>query len=259
MYARPTLVELSNIWKSFGAVRALRGVSFDVRPGETHALVGDNGAGKTTLMKILSGVYRPDRGEITVAGEKVSFSRPRDSRDLGIEMIYQDFALAENLDIRSNIFLGRERRRKTMGGLLRVLDNRYMDTETRRVLASLDVDIDPGLKVRRLSAGQRQAVAIGRALAFDAKLVIMDEPTANLAIGKVEKLLELTERLRDLGIAVILISHRMDEVFSVADRLTVLRQGQVVGRFRSGELSESRISNLIARGLPDPMVRRGDL
>ncbi|MEQ4206553.1 ATP-binding cassette domain-containing protein [Actinopolymorpha sp. B17G11] len=251
MYANPPLVELVDIWKNFGAVQALRGVSLNVRPGETHALVGDNGAGKTVLMKILAGVYQPDAGTIVVDGSVRHFSSPRESRQHGIEMIYQDFALADNLDVRSNIFLGREVRRRTIGKLLRILDRPYMDKEACRVLASLDVELDPRLKVSHLSGGQRQVVAIGRALAFNARLVIMDEPTANLAVGKVKKLFELTRRLHDLGIAVIVVSHRIDETLCVADRLTVLRQGRVIGRFRSGQLSEARISHLISSGLSD--------
>lgn len=244
------VISLIDIWKSFGAVRALRGVDLAVMPGETLGLVGDNAAGKSTLMKILTGVYQPDRGAIEVSGKRVEFSSPRESRDLGIEMIFQDFALAENLDIRSNIFLGREAERQYLGGLVKVLDKGRMTAETARVLKSLDLEMNPRLKVRRLSGGQRQIVAIGRALAFDARLIIMDEPTANLAVGKVEKLLELTKRLHELGVAVIVISHRLDEVFAVADRLQVMRQGRVVGRFLRGEVSEQDVSHLISRG-PD--------
>jgi ABC-type sugar transport system ATPase subunit len=203
------LVKLSDIWKSFGAIQALRGVSLDVMPGETLGLLGDNAAGKSTLMKILTGVYQPDRGQIHVAGEWVVLDRPSESRRRGIEMIYQDFALAENLDVRANIFLGREIRKSYLGGLVRILDNRAMEAESQRVIGSLDLQMNPRLKVRRLSGGQRQAVAIGRALAFDAQLIIMDEPTANLAVGKVEKLLELTKRLHNLGVAVIIITHRL--------------------------------------------------
>jgi ABC-type sugar transport system ATPase subunit len=245
------LVELVDIWKSFGAVQSLRGVSMDIMPGETFGLLGDNAAGKSTLMKVLTGVYQPDRGQIIVGGQPVVFDRPSESRRRGIEMIYQDFALAENLDVRSNIFLGREMRKSYLGGLIKVLDNRGMERETRRVIGSLDLQMNPRLKVRRLSGGQRQAVAIGRALAFDARLIIMDEPTANLAIGKVEKLLELTKRLHDLGVAVIIITHRLDEAFAVASRLMVMRQGQVVGRFRAADVTEHELSHLISKGQPE--------
>jgi ribose transport system ATP-binding protein len=245
------LVELSDIWKSFGAIRALRGVSLDIMPGETLGLLGDNAAGKSTLMKILTGVYQPDRGQIRVGGEAVVLDRPSESRRRGIEMIYQDFALAENLDIRANIFLGREIRKSYLGGLVKVLDNRAMEGESQRVIGSLDLQMNPRLKVRRLSGGQRQAVAIGRALAFDARLIVMDEPTANLAVGKVEKLLELTKRLHNLGVAVIIITHRLDEAFAVCSRLMIMRQGQVVGRFQAANVSESEVAHLISKGLPE--------
>jgi ABC-type sugar transport system ATPase subunit len=254
------LVELVDIRKSFGAVQSLRGVSMDVMPGETFALLGDNAAGKSTLMKILTGVYQPDRGQIIVGGQPVVFDRPSESRRRGIEMIYQDFALAENLDIRSNIFLGREMRTSYLAGLIKVLDNRGMERETQRVIGSLDLQMNPRLKVRRLSGGQRQAVAIGRALAFDARLIIMDEPTANLAVGKVEKLLQLTKRLHDLGVAVIIITHRLDEAFAVASRMMVMRQGQVVGRFRAADVTERELSHLISKGQPESgSEQAGDL
>jgi ABC-type sugar transport system ATPase subunit len=246
------LVALTNIEKTFGAVRSLRGVSIDVLPGETFALLGDNAAGKSTLMKVLTGVYQPDAGTISCEGNPVHFTNPSVSRRAGIEMIYQDFALADNLDVRSNIFLGRERRKNLLGRWVRVLDNKTMEAETKRVLESLDIEINPKLKVKRLSGGQRQAVAIGRALAFDAKLIIMDEPTANLSVAKVDKLIEVTQRLKQLGIAVIIITHRLDEAFAVADRLAVMRQGEVVGRFRAIDVTETQIAHLISHGqMPD--------
>jgi simple sugar transport system ATP-binding protein len=242
------LVALNGIHKSFGAVRSLRGVSLEVMPGETFALLGDNAAGKSTLMKVLTGVYQPDAGTIEMDGKAVAFPNPSDSRASGIEMVYQDFALTDNLDVRSNIFLGREPRRNVFGPLLKVLDNKKMDSETRRVLTTLDIPIDPRLKVHRLSGGQRQAVAIGRALAFDARLIIMDEPTANLSVAKVDKLIEVTQRLKTLGIAVIIITHRLDEAFAVADRLAVMRQGEVVGRFATPDVTETQVAHLISTG-----------
>lgn len=248
------LVALNDIQKTFGAVTALRGVSIDVLPGETFALLGDNAAGKSTLMKILTGVYQPDGGSIKIDGRPVSFPTPAVSRTAGIEMVYQDFALADNLDVRTNIFLGREPQKNILGPLVRIVDRKKMETETIRVLERLDIPINPRLKVRRLSGGQRQAVAIGRALAFDARLVIMDEPTANLSVAKVDKLIEVTQKLKDLGIAVIIITHRLDEAFAVADRFAVMRQGQVVGRFRTGEVSESQVAHLISHGSLDGFV-----
>jgi len=242
------LVSLSDIRKSFGAVTALRGVSLDVMPGETFALLGDNAAGKSTLMKILTGVYQPDHGTIALDGEQVEFPSPAVSRARGIEMIYQDFALSDNLDVRTNIFLGREPRRNLLGPFVRVVDTKLMERESKRVLDTLDIPINPRLKVRRLSGGQRQAVAIGRALAFDARLIIMDEPTANLSVAKVDKLIEVTQRLKELGIAVIIITHRLDEAFAVADRMAVMRQGEVVGQFANGEVTETEVAHLIALG-----------
>lgn len=249
--APPPLIALKGIQKTFGAVIALRGVSIDVNPGETFALLGDNAAGKSTLMKVLTGVHQPDAGTIELDGVATEFPTPAASRDKGIEMVYQDFALADNLDVRSNIFLGREPQRNLLGPLLKVIDRKRMERETNRVLERLDIPINPRLKVRRLSGGQRQAVAIGRALAFDARLIIMDEPTANLSVAKVDKLIEVTQRLKDLGIAVIIITHRLDEAFAVADRFAVMRQGEVVGRFRVGEVTESQVAHLISHGTLD--------
>lgn len=248
------LVSLTDIRKSFGAVTALQGVSIDVMPGETFALLGDNAAGKSTLMKVLTGVYQPDHGTIAMEGKQVTFPSPAVSRARGIEMIYQDFALADNLDVRTNIFLGREPRKNLLGRFVRVVDTKHMESETQRVLDALDIEIHPRLKVRRLSGGQRQSVAIGRALAFDARLVIMDEPTANLSVAKVDKLIEVTQRLKDLGIAVIIITHRLDEAFAVADRLAVMRQGQVVGKFVNGEVTETQVAHLISHGTMDDIA-----
>lgn len=239
---------LSGRHKTFGAVTALRGVTLDVLPGETFALLGDNAAGKSTLMKVLTGVHQPDNGKIKFEGDAVRFHTPAASRARGIEMIYQDFALADNLDVRSNVFLGREPKRGLLGPFISTVDTGLMERETRRVLEALEIDINPRLKVRRLSGGQRQAVAIGRALAFDARLIIMDEPTANLSVAKVDKLIEITQRLKALGIAVIIITHRLDEAFAVADRLAVMRQGEVVGRFRTDEVTEAQVAHLIAHG-----------
>jgi simple sugar transport system ATP-binding protein len=255
--ATPPLVALRDIHKTFGAVSALRGVSIDVQPGETFALLGDNAAGKSTLMKVLTGVYQPDRGSIELDGKTTEFPTPSASRDQGVEMVYQDFALADNLDVRTNIFLGREPQKNILGPFLRIIDRKKMETETKRVLERLDIPINPRLKVKRLSGGQRQAVAIGRALAFDARLIIMDEPTANLSVAKVDKLIEVTQRLKDLGIAVIIITHRLDEAFAVADRFAVMRQGQVVGRFRVGEVSEAQVAHLISHGTLDDYVDDG--
>lgn len=252
------IIALDNIQKSFGAVTALRGVSIDVLPGETFALLGDNAAGKSTLMKVLTGVYKPDAGSIRLDGKPVEFHTPAASRSAGIEMVYQDFALADNLDVRSNIFLGREPQKTILGPLLRVVDRKTMESETNRVLQRLDIPINPRLKVKRLSGGQRQAVAIGRALAFEARLIILDEPTANLSVAKVDRLIEVTQKLKDLGIAVIIITHRLDEAFAVADRCAVMRQGEVVGRLRMDDVTEAEVAHLISHGTLDGHHQRID-
>lgn len=221
-------VEMRGIVKRFGAVTALRSVDFAVGPGEVVGLVGDNGAGKSTLMKILTGVYRPDAGEIRFEGRRVQFHSPLDSRRVGIEMVYQDLGLAENLDTVANLFLGREITRPV--GPWRLLDEAAMERRARQHLEGLRVQL-PSLRtpVEQLSGGQRQAVAIARATAFDAKLVIMDEPTASLAVAEAAKVLELIQRLREQGVSVVLISHRLQDVLEVSDRIVVLNRGRVAG------------------------------
>ncbi len=221
------LVRMRGIIKSFGAVKALRGTDLDLGHREVLGLVGDNAAGKSTLMKILTGVHKPDEGEIYFDGEQVHFHSPQDSRALGIEMIYQNLALAPNLDVVANVFLGREYRRPFLPGLIRVLDEGRMESDTRSLLDRLRINI-PSVRtnVERMSGGQQQAVAIARAVAFEARVVIMDEPTAALAVKEVGKVLDLIKHLRDSGVSVILISHRLQDVFNVCDRVMVLRSGQ---------------------------------
>ncbi len=220
------LLEAIGVTKYFGAVTALQDVNFQVRRGEVLGVVGDNGAGKSTLMKILSGLHQPSRGELRFEGRPVRFRSPQDARDLGIEMVYQDLALAENIDIAENIFLGREPRRRLLGGLLSLVDHRAGRERAMQHLDRLRIHVKSvEQKVGELSGGQRQAVAIARATAFQAKLVIMDEPTAALAIKEVGKVLDLIHGLRQQGISVILISHRMDDVFYVCDRVMALFHG----------------------------------
>jgi simple sugar transport system ATP-binding protein len=221
------LVRMRGIVKSFGAVAALRGADLDLGHREVLGLVGDNAAGKSTLMKILTGVHKPDEGEIHFNGEQVHFHSPQDSRAVGIEMIYQNLALAPNLDVVANVFLGREYRRAAVPGLVRFLDEVRMERDTRSLLDRLRINI-PSVRtnVERMSGGQQQAVAIARAVAFEARVVIMDEPTAALAVKEVGKVLDLIKHLRDSGVSVILISHRLQDVFHVCDRVMVLRSGQ---------------------------------
>ena len=223
------LIQMCGIAKAFGAVQALRGADLSLWPGEVLGLVGDNAAGKSTLMKVLTGVHRPDGGEILFEGRPVAFHSPRDSRALGIEMIYQNLALAQNLDVVANVFLGREYTRTVVPGLVQRLDEPRMETETWQLLERLRINIaSVRTNVERMSGGQQQAVAIARAVAFQARVVIMDEPTASLAVKEVGKVLDLIAQLRARGVSVILISHRLQDVFTVADRIMVLRSGQCV-------------------------------
>ena len=223
------LVQMRGIVKDFGAVRALRGADLNLWPSEVLGLVGDNAAGKSTLMKILTGVHRPDSGELVFDGEPVAFNSPQDSRALGIEMIYQNLALAQNLDVVANVFLGREHMRTVIRGLLGWLDEPRMERDTRNLLDQLRINIASlRTNVERMSGGQQQAVAIARAVAFQARVVIMDEPTASLAVKEVGKVLDLVRQLRESGVSVILISHRLQDVFTVCDRVMVLRNGERV-------------------------------
>ena len=218
------ILEAKNVSKFFGTITALKDANLSLRPGEVLGVVGDNGAGKSTLMKVLSGLYNPSEGSIYFEGKEVFFSSPRDSQDLGIEMVYQDLSLAENLPIGDNIFLGREPTRSF--GPIKFLDHKKRKQFTEEHLAKLKINVKSAdQKVEELSGGQRQAVAIARATAFDAKIVIMDEPTAALAVKEVGMVLDLIIGLKNLGVGVIVISHRMDDIFSVSDRVMALFQG----------------------------------
>lgn len=222
------VVEMRNIKKNFGAVEALKGVDLTLRQNEVLGLMGDNAAGKSTLMKVLSGAYIPDEGEIYIEGKRVDFSSPMDARRKGIEMVYQDYALSNNLDVVANVFMGREVVRYSLGPL-DIMDFRYMEQETRSLLDRLKIDV-PSVrqKVERLSGGQRQAIAIARATAFDAKVIIMDEPTAALSVAAIEKVLDLVRQLKAHGSSIIMISHRLEDIYQVSDRMIVLRQGRKV-------------------------------
>ena len=222
------VVEMHHIKKNFGAVQALRGVDLTLHHNEVLGLVGDNAAGKSTLMKVLSGAYVPDEGELLIEGNKIHLSNPMDARRLGIEMVYQDFALANNLDVAANVFLGREVCSSKIGPL-GVLNKHQMEQETQRLLGRLKIDIaSVRVRVESLSGGQRQSVAISRATAFDAKVTIMDEPTAALSVAAIEKVLALVRELKAQGSSIIIISHRLEDIYQVSDRLIVLRQGRKV-------------------------------
>ena len=239
------LVETRNITKRFGGLTAVNEVSFGVYPGEIVAVLGDNGAGKSTLIKMISGVYQPDGGQIFYQGENIVLHSPMDALSRGIETIYQDLALAENLNVYSNIFLGRERTKRLLG-FLNVLDHQYMFDESKAVLEKLDIKI-PSLKnnVRTLSGGQRQAVAISRSIYWNAKLLIMDEPTAALGVAQQQQVLDLVKSLKEHGIGIILISHQMQDVFAVADRIVVMRRGSKVGDLKKEETNTDEVVSLI--------------
>jgi ABC-type sugar transport system ATPase subunit len=222
------VIEMRNIKKHFGAVQALRGIDFKLYQNEVIGLVGDNAAGKSTLMKVLSGAYIPDEGKIFIQGELVHFSNPMDARRQGIEMVYQDYALANNLDVAGNVFMGREVVRLKLGPI-GVMDYHFMEQETVSLLDRLKINVSSvRQKVERLSGGQRQAVAIARATAFDAKVIIMDEPTAALSVAAIEKVLTLVRELKAQGSSIIIISHRLEDIYHVSDRMIVLRQGRKV-------------------------------
>ncbi|HEX6010322.1 MAG TPA: ATP-binding cassette domain-containing protein [Geminicoccaceae bacterium] len=244
------ILSVRGLTKRFGGVTALAGVGFDLRRGEVLALAGDNGAGKSTLIKAISGVHQPDEGEIVYRGEPVALRNPRHARELGIETIYQDLALADNLDVGANIFLGREPVVRSLGVLPR-LDRTRMRAAARDVLHALEIDLDReklGLPVRSLSGGQRQAVAIGRAIFWKAELLIMDEPTAALGVPEQRKVIELIRRLRQQDVAVIFISHNLVDIFAVADRILVLRRGLAAGERRPEESSHDEIVRLMVGG-----------
>jgi simple sugar transport system ATP-binding protein len=237
------LVEMTGISKSFGAVNALVDVSLAIWPGEILGLVGDNSAGKSTLMKILTGAYARDAGEVRLEGGPANFRNPHESRDAGIEMIYQDFALCGNLDIAQNVFLGRWPRR----GLF--VDRRRMYDEANAVMGRLKVDVDSVYqKVESLSGGRQQAVAIARAISFGPKLIVLDEPTANLSVTATSRLLETMNELRAQGVAQIIISHRLTDIFEVGDRVMVLKRGENVGERLVRESTEQDVLRLIVSG-----------
>ena len=243
------LIEMKNISKTFGALRALQQVDFEVMPGEVVGLVGDNAAGKSTLMKILSGAYIADEGEIFFESRKAEIATPLDSRALGIEMLYQNFALAGNINVYQNIFLGRELTRNYIGGLFKILDKKTMADRSAELVSRLKINLNSVLqRTKELSGGQQQSVAIARVIGFNARLVIMDEPTANLGIREIHHLLDLIRRLRDQGISVIIISHRLDDIFAVGDRVIVLKRGKRVGMRHIIKATMNEVMGLIVGG-----------
>lgn len=242
--AVPARVEMVNITKTYGSIRSLRGVNLRLAPGEVLGLVGDNGAGKSTLTKILSGAVVPTSGAIRIDGEEHRFQTPADARRCQIEMVYQDLSLCDTVDVAGNLFMGREPMKQVLG--IPFLDEQRMHKEAQEMLKGLGISIpDTRLMVRNLSGGQRQAIAIARAAAFNPKVLIMDEPTAALAVAEVEAVLELIKRVSARGVSVILITHRLQDLFLVCDRIMVMYEGTNVADRRVAETSLSDIVNLI--------------
>jgi D-xylose transport system ATP-binding protein len=250
--ATAPIISLRGITKHFGGVYAIRDVDLDIYCGEILALIGDNGAGKSTLIKVISGAYGADAGEILIDGRRARIESPRDAKRYNIETIYQDLALMDNLDIAPNIFIGREILRQGVGRLFKILDYGRMVEETRKILDRLNVKI-PDLKKRVffLSGGQRQSVAISKAIYFNARVIIMDEPTAALGVEETDKVYCLIRELKKNNIAVILISHNINEVFGLADRFVVLKTGRIVGVRKKQETTLEEILKLIITGQAD--------
>jgi D-xylose transport system ATP-binding protein len=236
------LLELRGISKRFGGVQALRDVDFALFADEVVAIVGDNGAGKSTMVKIISGVHRPDTGEVFVGGKVAAIDNPMQARALGIETVFQDLALVDSRDVVSNLFLGRE----LCGGRFGSLDKRRMQREARTILDRLNISIpDLAAPVAELSGGQRQAVAVCRAVNWGSRIVIMDEPTAALGVKESRKVLDLIRRMKQLGTSVVIIVHNMEHVFDVADRIVVMRGGTAVGSLVTASTSREQIVGLI--------------
>ena len=241
----PPIIEMRDISKAFGAVQALTGVDLTLHAGEILGLVGDNSAGKSTLMKIVTGAYHRDSGDILVAGKPANFRSPHESRAAGIEMIYQDFALCGNMDVGQNIFLGRW---PVKGWFV---DRKKMYVEADEVLKRLKVDVNSvHQKVESLSGGRQQSVAIARAISFDPRVIILDEPTANLSVTATQRLLETMLELKKHGVAQIIISHRLQDIFAVGDRIMVLKRGENVGERVIAETNEHDVLQLIVAGRP---------
>jgi len=238
------ILSLRGVNKSFGPVHVLRDVDFDISAGKVTALVGDNGAGKSTLIKCIAGIYTPDHGDFLFEGNKVEISGPRDATALGIEIVYQDLALCDNLDIVHNMFLGREKKRGS------VLDESAMESLARKTLDSLSVRTVKSIRqsVSSLSGGQRQTVAIARAVLWNSKIVILDEPTAALGVAQTEQVLNLVRRLADNGLAVVLISHNLNDVFEVADNIAALYLGQMAAQVDKNEVIPRQVIELITTG-----------
>ena len=238
-----SILQLNNISKSFGAIKALDGVSLELHSGEVLGLMGDNGAGKSTLIKIIAGNFKPSSGTILFESQKQEFNRPMDARDKGIEVVYQDLALCDNLTAASNIFLTREIKKKF--GPFSIIDFKKMYEKSREIFKELKSETIPEEQVKMMSGGQRQAVAIGRTKLSKAKVVLLDEPTAAISVRQVAEVLDLIKQLKNEGLAVVIISHRMPDVFAVSDKIAVLRRGQMVANKLANQSSPEEVTALI--------------
>jgi ABC-type sugar transport system ATPase subunit len=257
---REPMLRVHQLVKRFGGLTAVNRVDIEVYPGEVVGLVGDNAAGKSTLIKCISGVYQPDEGEIYFHGQRVRFSLPIEARNAHIETIYQDLALAGNLTVSANIFMGREVRKRYLGGLVQVLDEDVMLGESQKVMDRLKIHIpDFNQQIETLSGGQRQAVAIARAVYWQAKLMIMDEPTNNLGVVEQRKVLELVQELREQGVPIILISHTLPDVFAVTDRIVVLHRGHKVTEKKTSETDSQEIVQYMVGALDDNRVEEAEI
>ncbi len=237
------ILQLQGISKNFGAIQALEGIDLEIEPGEVVGLMGDNGAGKSTLVKVIAGNFPASAGVINLEGDTVEFHKPSDARALGIEVVYQDLALCDNMTAAENVFLGRELKRRL--GPIGIINYSAMFRRAGEIFTELKSETRPRDLVRQMSGGQRQAVAIARTRLRDSKIILMDEPTAAISVRQVAEVLALIKRLRDQGIAIILISHRMPDVFAVADRISVLRRGRKVADKRKDDTSPEEVTGLI--------------
>jgi simple sugar transport system ATP-binding protein len=245
------LVEVQGISKSFGRIQALRNVSFGLGHAQVLGLLGDNGAGKSTLIKILTGLFRPDKGEIRWEGEQVAFHSPRDAYDIGVATVYQDLAIVDLMSIYRNVFLGREKSVTKGIGPFRFLDRRRAHQQARKAIADIGIQIrDPEEPIARMSGGERQSVAIARAAYFNPKLLILDEPTSALSLRQTDRVLRSIEEARNKGISIIFITHNVHHVYPVADRFVVLSHGESIADLKRGEASKEEISELIVEGRP---------
>jgi simple sugar transport system ATP-binding protein len=245
------LIEVSDVAKSFGRIEALRSVSFSLGEAEVLGLLGDNGAGKSTVIKILTGLFPPDKGEIRWEGEAVRFHSPRDAYDIGVATVYQDLAIVDLMSIYRNVFLGREKAVTKGWGPFRFIDRKRAHRDARKAISDIGITIrDPDEAIARMSGGERQSIAIARAAYFNPKLLILDEPTSALSLRQTDRVLKSVEEARNKGISIVFITHNVHHVFPVADRYVVLWHGESIAEFKRGDHTKEEISELIVEGKP---------